>query len=172
VSSVTAGTAEPDEHNTILEKESTCPIPTCRKRKKNLNITAGITISRLFSKIKVDDTLESDPEFQKLRVKALAMLASWICRRKATAFDLVRFINNSPDFIPTNCSMMTRCQEQMGNLTRAMNWFPPRDGVYTMYPVNHPSVLIQLSILITLLSMVTYEQRAVSEIWMRLCAPA
>ena len=130
--------------------------PHVENERRNLNITAGITISRLFSKIKVDDTLESDPEFQKLRVKALA---SWICRRKATAFDLVGFINNNPDFIPTNCSMMTRCQEQMGNLTRAMNWFPPRDGVYTMYPVNHPSVLIQWSILITLLSMVTHEQR-------------
>ena len=34
VSSVTAGTAEPEEHNTILEKESTCPIPKCRKRTK------------------------------------------------------------------------------------------------------------------------------------------
>ena len=41
-----------------------------------------------------------------------------------------------------------------------MNWFPPRDGVYTMYPVNHPSVLIQWRILIRLLSLVIHEQRA------------
>ena len=88
------------------------------------------------------------------------MLANWICRRKATPFDLVRFVNNIPDFIPTNCSMMARCQEQMGNLTQTMDWFPPRDGVYTTYPVNHPSVLIQRRILITLLSMVSHEQRA------------
>ena len=56
--------------------------------------------------------------------------------------------------------MMARCQEQMENLTQAMNWFPPMDGVYTMYPVNHPSILIQWRILITLLSMVTHQPRA------------
>ena len=88
------------------------------------------------------------------------MLATWIGKRKSTPFDLVRFVNNTPDFIPKKCTMMACCQEQMRNLTRAMNWFPPRNDVYTMYPVNHPSVLMQWRILITLLSMMTHGQRA------------
>jgi hypothetical protein len=130
-------------HNTILEKESTCPIPTCKKRTKKLKHHCWDYHLPFIFKDKVEETLENDPEFQQLRAEALTMLATWIYKRKSTPFDLVRFINNTPDFIPNNCNMMARCQDQMRNLTKAMNWFPPRNDVYTMYPVNHPSVLIQ-----------------------------
>jgi hypothetical protein len=131
--------ATTEGHNTILEKESTCPIPTCKKRTKKLKNHCWDYHLPFIFKDKVDETLENDPGFQKLRAEALAMLATWICKRKSTPFDLVRFVNNTPDFIPNNCTMMARCQEQMRNLTRAMNWFPPRNDVYTMYP----SVLMQ-----------------------------
>jgi hypothetical protein len=147
-------------HNTILEKESTCPIPTYKKRTKKLKHHCWDYHLPFIFKDKVEETLENDPEFQKLRAEALAMLATWICKRKLTPFDLVRFINNTPDFIPNNCTMMARCQDQMRNLTRAMNWFPPRNDVYTMYPVNHSSVLMQWRILTTLLFMVPHGQRA------------
>ena len=151
----TSATAE--GHNTILEKESTCPIPTCKKRTKKLKHHCWDYHLPFIFKDKVEETLENDPEFQQLRAEALTMLATWIYKRKSTPFDLVRFINNTPDFIPNNCNMMARCQDQMRNLTKAMNWLPPRNDVYTMYPVNHPSVLIQWQILITL---VTHGQRA------------
>jgi hypothetical protein len=49
-----------------------------------------------------------------------------ICKRKSTPFDLVRFVNNTPDFIPNNCTMMARCQEQKRNkgneLVSAKKW--------------------------------------------------
>ena len=36
VSSGTEAKADQEDHNTLFDKESTCPIPTCKKRTKKL----------------------------------------------------------------------------------------------------------------------------------------
>ncbi|CAC5382230.1 unnamed protein product [Mytilus coruscus] len=56
--------------------------------------------------------------------------------------------------------MMQRCQDQMRNVTAVMNWYPPAEDIYTMYPVNSPAVLMQWRILITLLSQLSPARRA------------
>jgi hypothetical protein len=59
---------------TILEKESTCPIPTCKKRTKKLKHHCWDYHLPFIFKDKVEETLENDPEFQKLTAEALAIL--------------------------------------------------------------------------------------------------
>lgn len=65
------------------------------------------------------------------------------------------------NILPRNWTMMKRCQDQMGNLTAVMNWYPPAEDIYicTMYPANSPAVLMQWRILITLLSQLSPGRR-------------
>lgn len=88
-----------DGHNTIFENESTCPIPTCRKRAKKLKHHCWDYHLPFIFKDKLE---ENDAEFQKRRGEALSLLANWICNKKSTIFDLVRYIYHIPDFIPNN----------------------------------------------------------------------
>ncbi|CAC5408225.1 tatD [Mytilus coruscus] len=140
-------------------KYSTCPILTCGESTKKLKHHCWQYHLPYIFKDRPLDQFEKEPGFQKLRGSAIQKLASWIVGPRVTVYDLVRYINSN-NILPRNCTMMQRCQDQMRNLTAVMNWYPPAEDIYTMYPVNSPAVLMKWRILITLLSQLSPSRRA------------
>ncbi|CAC5410465.1 unnamed protein product [Mytilus coruscus] len=140
-------------------KHSTCPILTCGESTKKLKHHCwAYHLPYIFKDLPLDK-FEKEPSFQKLRGDAIQKLAWWIVGPRATVYDLVRYVNSN-NILPRNCTMMQRCQDQMRNVTAVMNWYPPAEDIYTMYPVNSPAVLMQWRILITLLSQLSPARRA------------
>ncbi|CAG2255195.1 tatD [Mytilus edulis] len=140
-------------------KHSTCPIPTCGESTKKMKHHCWVYhLPYIFKDLPLDK-FEKEPSFQKLRGEAIQKLAWWIVGQRATVYDLVRYVNSN-NILPRNCTMMQRCQDQMRNVTVVMNWYPPAEDIYTMYPVNSPAVLMQWRILITLLSQLSPARRA------------
>ncbi|CAC5362887.1 CXXC1 [Mytilus coruscus] len=133
-------------------KQSICPILTCGQSTKKLKHHYWQYHLPYIFKDRSLDEFEKDPAFQKLRRSAIQTLATWIVGPRATVYDLVRNVNSTPNFLPYSCMMMQRCQDQIRNLTAVMNWYPPAEDSYTMYPVNSLAVLMQWQILITLLA--------------------
>ncbi|CAC5415891.1 tatD [Mytilus coruscus] len=140
-------------------KHSTCPILTCGESTKKLKHHCWQYHLPYIFKDRPLDQFEKEPGFQRLRGAAIQKLASWIVGPRATVYDLVRYINSN-NILPRNYTMMHRGQDQMRNLTAVMNWYPPAEDIYTMYPVNLPAVIMQWRVLITLLSQLSPSRRA------------
>ncbi|CAC5383865.1 unnamed protein product [Mytilus coruscus] len=139
-------------------KHSTCPILTCGESTKKLKHHCWQYHLPYIFKDHPLDQFEKEPGFQRLRGAAIQILALWIVGPRATVYDLVRYINSN-NILSRNCTMMQRCQDQMRNLTAVMNWYPPAEDIYTMYP-NSPAVIMQWRVLITLLSQLSSSRRA------------
>lgn len=56
--------------------------------------------------------------------------------------------------------MTSRCETPMDNLTTEMNWYCPAYGIYTLYPVNSPAVLMQWRLLVTLIAKLSVTRHA------------
>ncbi|VDI04080.1 TatD DNase family protein [Mytilus galloprovincialis] len=152
-------TQQPETKHFEGNKHSTCPIPTCGESTKKMKHHCWVYhLPYIFKDLPLDK-FEKEPSFQKLRGKAIQMLAWWIVGQRATVYDLVRYVNSN-NILPRNCTMMQRCQDQMRNVTAVMNWYPPAEDIYTMYPVNSSAVLMQWRILITLLAQLSPARRA------------
>ncbi|CAC5366799.1 unnamed protein product [Mytilus coruscus] len=145
--------------NIMMAISTPHPILTCGESTKKLKHHCwAYHLPYIFKDLPLDK-FEKEPSFQKLRETLSKNWLGGLLAHGQIVYDLARYVNSN-NILPRNCTMMQRCQDQMRNVTAVMNWYPPAEDIYTMYPVNSPAVLMQWRILIALLSQLSPASRA------------
>lgn len=94
--------------------------------------------------------------YHQLRASCLETLAKCFNGPTGSIQDLVEHVNKEIK-LPWEYPIMHRTLQQMGQLTRTMQW--PKVEVFEMLPINFPAVMIHWRILLALICTMSADKR-------------
>ena len=138
-------------------RSSSCPVPGCKIRTRKLKRHAfECHLPAVFRDVTFPRA-EIDPNYQQIRGDALTTLARWILGSEtSTVFDLVFHVNENK-LVPESAEILERQIIQLQLLSYEMRWRQPTE--FSLHPVNSPAAVIHWRVLLSLISLLTRQQR-------------